>query len=134
MNPITEDIKDMLVAESSLGLVFGTNLFIGREPDAPDNCVTIFDTVVAEPVLTLDKRTIERPSFQIRVRNNSYLNGYATIRSIADTLHSRAHEIWSGTLYMVIYILNGPNMLDWDENNRVRFIVNFNTQRIGGLL
>lgn len=129
MNPTSEDIKDILVAESSLALVFGTNLFIGKEPSTPDNCVTIFDTVVAEPIITLNKGTIERPSFQIRVRNNSYLNGYSVIQSIANTLHTRAHELWNGTTYMVIYILNGPTMLDWDENNRVRFIVNFNTQR-----
>ena len=44
MNSVSEDVKDMLEAESDLDLTFATNLFIGKEEKDPDNCVTIFDT------------------------------------------------------------------------------------------
>ena len=45
MNSPSEDIKDILVADTGLSLVFATDLFIGVEPTLPKNCVTIFDTL-----------------------------------------------------------------------------------------
>jgi len=129
----SEDIKDMIVADTGLGLVFGTDLFIAREPTLPKNCVTIFDTPGRPPQLTLGgKKANENyyyPSIQIRVRNTGYVAGWALVESIRDSLHGRAQETWNGTLYSVIYCSSGPVMLDWDENNRVRFVVNFNIQR-----
>lgn len=44
MNAPSVDIKDMLEAESSLGLTFTSDLFVGHEPNTPDETVTIFDT------------------------------------------------------------------------------------------
>jgi len=131
MNAPSEDIKDMLEAESSLGLTFATDLFIGKEPSSPDNTVTIFDTSGLPSTLTLDENSndYEKPSVQIRVRNRAYDTGWALIQEIKEALHSRAHEIWNGTLYTIIYCSSGPAMLDWDNNDRVRFIINFNLQR-----
>lgn len=130
MNSTVEDIKDMLEAESSLGLIFATNLFIGREPDHPDETVTLFDTSGMPPDLTFDaSERYERPSFQVRVRSNSYLTGWDLTHSIVDTLHGRGQETWNSTLYSVIQCSSGPALLDWDTGGRVRFIANFNTQR-----
>jgi len=132
MNPSSKDIVEMLEAESSLGLTFATDLFIGREPTLPKNCVTIFDTPGFPPLLTLDEGdpVYYYPSVQIRVRNTSYLTGWNLIHDIMASLHGRANEVSSdGVLYTVIYCSSGPALLDWDENNRVRFIINFNLQR-----
>ena len=129
MNASSEDIKDMLEAISALGLVAGTNLFIAQEPIKPNNCVPIFDTMGSTPDYTLDQKSIFNPSVQIRVRNISYETGWALIQAIADTLHVRAQETWNGTLYSVIAISSGPFMLQWDKNDRVILIVNFNIQR-----
>lgn len=130
MNSSSEDIKDMLEAESSLGLVFGTNLFIGREPTKPIDCVIIFDTPAFPPQLTFNKDEFyEYPAIQIRIRNNEYVEGYSLANDIMISLHGRGEETWNGTLYTLIRCSSGPAMLDWDENNRVRFIVNFEIQR-----
>lgn len=131
MNSCGEDIKDMLEAESSLGLVFGADLFVGKEPPIPNTIVTIFDTYGSPPQLLLNPSdgNYEYPSVQIRVRNTDYRNGWDLIQKIQETLHGRAQETWNGTLYSVIYCSSGPAMLDWDKNNRVRFIINFNAQR-----
>ena len=130
MNSPSKDIKDMLVAEGSLGLTYATNLFIGKEPTKPKNCVTIFDTAERAPQLTLTKgEDYFYPSVQIRVRNTDYTIGWALIQDIRTSLHGRAQETWNGTLYSVIYCASGPALLDWDENHRVRFIINFNLQR-----
>jgi hypothetical protein len=130
MNAQSIDIKDMLEAESSLGLAFGTNLFIGKEPSEPDETVTIFDTGGFPDQLTLTRgENYEYPSIQIRVRGNSYPDGMALGLLIKDALHGRANESWNGTLYTVIYAVNGPAFLDWDASDRARFIINFNLQR-----
>jgi hypothetical protein len=132
MNASSEDIKDMLVADDSLPviLVFGVNLFIGKEPAKPENCVTIYDTPGFPPQLTLNRDEFyEYPSVQIRVRNVKYMDGWNLISSIMVLLHGRAHETWNGTVYSLIQCSGGMALLDWDENNRARFVVNFNIQR-----
>ena len=131
MNSCSTDIKDMLEADSSLGLIYVDNLFIGREPVKPYNSVTIFDTPGFPPDMTLDKNSLgyERPSIQIRVRNIDYMTGWSLIESIKVSLHGRAQESWNGTLYSLIACSSGPAMLDWDDNGNVRFIINFNLQR-----
>ena len=129
MNASSEDIKDMLVADSTLGLTFNTNLFIGKEEKTPRNCVTIFDTPGYAPDLGLTNQGYKRPSIQIRVRNANYIAGWNLIELIEESLHGRAQETWNGTLYTVIYCSSGPAHLDWDDNGNARFIINFNLQR-----
>ena len=130
MNAQSEDIKDMLVAESSLGLTFATDLFIGKEPSDPDDTVTIFDTMGFPDDLTMDATEIyERPSCQIRVRSNDYLTGWNLAQGIKNSLHGRGQETWNGTLYTVIRSVGGPAFLDWDDHDRALFSINFNLQR-----
>jgi hypothetical protein len=129
MNAPSQDIKDMLEADSALGLVFKTNLFIGLEPAKPSNCVTIFDTYGFPPALGLTDQGYEYPAIQIRVRNKHYQDGWDLISDIKNLLHGQAQQTWNGTLYTVIYCSSGPALLDWDENGNARFIINFNLQR-----
>lgn len=129
MNAASKDVALMLEEESAMSLVFGTNLFLGQEPDKPNNCVTIFDTPSLPPQLTMDKAKYEYPSVQIRVRNVSYISAQGLAQDIMDQLHGRANETWGGSLYTVITCTGSPSLLDWDENNRVRFILNINLQR-----
>ena len=135
MNPVSVDIKDMLVAESlesdsTLNLVFGQNLFIGNEPANPHTAVTIFDTTARAPQLTIKQgENYYYEAVQIRVRARDYMEAWELIRNIQTSLHGRAHEPWNGALYTVIFCSSGPAMLDWDNNNRIRLIINFETQR-----
>ena len=130
MNIVSEDIKDMLVAETALGLTFATNLFIGNEEKTPRNCVTIFDAPGSAPQLTFTKgENYYYASVQIRVRNADYTTGWNLIEEIKTSLHGRAQETWNDTLYSVIYCASGPAHLDWDDNGNARFIINFNLQR-----
>jgi len=130
MNAFSEDIKDMLEDSSSLGLTFGTDLFIGSEPAHPDATVTIFDTPSFPPLQTLDEVPgYFRSSCQIRVRDIDYPTGIVLARSIMESLHSRAGQTWNDTIYMDIQATGEPQLLDWDANHRPRFIINFNCQR-----
>jgi len=132
MNPSSVDIKDILEAESSLGLTFGTDLFVGLEPATPDDCVTIFDTPGQPPVLTLGGQSGEGyffPAIQIRVRNNSYTTGWDVINDIKTTLHGLNNETWNGTIYDVVKCNGEPFLLNWDENERARFVSTYNIFR-----
>jgi len=130
MNAASKDIKDMLVAESALALSLGTTLHLHREPDTPDDCVTIYDTPSYPPDMMYNKEEVYyRSSVQIRVRNSDPDVGMALARDIMDALHNRAQETWNATLYTVIQAMGEPATLAWDENNRVIIIINFNLQR-----
>lgn len=131
MNAPSVDIREMIEEydSSGLGLNFAEDLFIGKEPAKPDNCVTIFDTYGFPPYMGLTTTGYEYPSVQIRVRNRNYVDGWNLTQDIMTALHGRAQETWNGTLYSVIYCSSGPALLDWDDNGNVRFIVNFNIQR-----
>jgi len=130
MNAPSVDIKDMLEDETSLGLTFATNLFIGRIPDAPDDCVVIVDTSGFAQDLTFDKaEKYERPSVQIMVRNNDYLTGFDLLNDIKDVLHGKGHTTVNGAYYSVIMCADAPSFLNWDENNRAHFVLNIDMQR-----
>jgi len=133
MNPTSFDIKDILESESSLGLIYATNLFIGKEPATPKNTVTIFDTpgFPDELLLTGSEKggSYQYPAVQIRVRSTKYIDGYNLIENIKSVLHGRANETWGGSLYSVIKCSSGPALLDWDDNSNARFICNFDLQR-----
>lgn len=130
MKSASEDIKDMLVADGTLGLTSGTNLFIGKEPTNPINTVTIFDGVSSPPQLTFTKgENYYYDAVQIRVRNADYRAGYALASLIMVSLHGRGQAVVNGTLYSVIYCSSGPAMLGWDDNGRCLFIINFEVQR-----
>lgn len=131
MNAASVDIAAMLVADGSLDLTVGDNLYVGREPDSPDNCVTVFDTPGGPPQLVLgtDGNDYYSPTVQVRVRNNDYRIGYNLAHDIMVSLHARGQETWNSTLYSVIKAMSDPAQLDWDQNDRARFVVNFELQR-----
>lgn len=130
MQACSEDIKDILLSESALDLVFGTNLFIGREPSTPNNCVTIYDNPGDSPVITLQNDVaLYKPSVQVVVRNVAYLIGYNLIHSIFLALHGRNNEVWNSTTYCSIVAVNDPFLLEWDSNGRAKFVCNFSIIR-----
>jgi len=132
MNAPSYDICEMIEAygeSSGISLTFATNLFMGREPSSPKDCVTVFDTPGFSPYLGLTSVGYEYPSVQIRVRSTKYTTGWALIEQIKNALHGRSHETWNGSLYTVIYCASGPALLDWDDSGNCRFIVNFHLQR-----
>lgn len=130
MNSCSVDIAAMLTSDSILSVSLGTNLFIGREPVLPNNCVTIFDTPGYPPDKLYNQDShYYRPSVQIRVRNVSYLAGWLLIDNIKRFLHCRNQSTWNSTLYSAIFCSQEPALLDWDSNDRARFVSTFDVQR-----
>lgn len=130
MNPCSEDIKDILLAETELNLVFAENLFVAREPSNPDNIVTIFDTPGAPMMKTFSYgENYEYPSVQIRGRGTDYRTVFALLQTIVEKLHNHPQQALNGSFYTVIQCNTTPTLLDWDDNGRCRLITNFLIQR-----
>lgn len=133
MNAPSVDIKEMLeyfAQEDSSCVLELYPINIGKEPAEPQNVISIFETGIMGPQLTLDRMEVyEYPTIQIRVRANEYLEGWDVITNIKNILHGRANETWNGALYTLIRCSSGPALLDYDKNQRVRFIINFYLQR-----
>lgn len=130
MNQTTFDVKDMLEAESALGLTFADNLFIGREPSLPNDCITLFDGAGEPPELTFgNDTTIDRPGITIYSRSKDYKVASDLIQSVKWFLHGKHNETWNGAVYLSIVCTGEPYLLDWDSNNRARFVCNFSMIR-----
>jgi hypothetical protein len=129
MNAASEDIKDMLAGDSSLGLTFGTDLFIAKMPTAPNNCVVIVDTPGGIPDLSLDSRVFHLTSVQIQVRNTDYRTGWTLLNDILGSLHGRAQQTWNATLYSAIWASTEASFIRFDDKGRALFSSNFNMKR-----
>ena len=130
MNTPTIDIKDLLEDSDDLDLTFKTNLFVGREPTDPSDVVTIFDAPSRGPALFYDRGVkYFYSAFQIRTRSANYNTGLSLAQNIQSVLHGRGNEVINGTYYSLIESIDDPFLLDWDENNRARFVNNFQLQR-----
>lgn len=130
MNIPSVDIKDILVAEISLGLVFANNLFIGHEPEAEITCATIYDTPGYPCDTDMDGANgYECPSVEILVRSSSYIEAYTLADNIKNFLHGKHHVIINDSEYQIMNCMTPPFMLNRDENDRVRFAINLDLQR-----
>lgn len=128
MKSLAEDIKDLLIADASLDLVFAQNCFIAREPVKGD-CITIFETPGLPIHSTLDLIHYRHESIQIRVRGKGYKETWDWANKIMLSLHGRANITINGSLYIIIFALHSPALLDWDDNGNFRLIINFKIQR-----
>jgi hypothetical protein len=132
MNAPSLDIKDMLEAVSEFNSDGKFFIGVGTEPAKPSNTITIYDSGAYAPMLTYNKdEKYEYPSIQIRVRSVEYESGWAIIDHIKQLLHGRGNEMWNGALYTLVYCSSGAFQLDIDNNQRIRFVINFNLQRRG---
>lgn len=129
MNSSSLDIKAMIQADLAVNT---DNFFIsiGSEPATPNNTITIYDSGAFPPALNYNKEErYEFPTIQIRVRSVDYTMGWQLIERIKKSLHGRAGEVWNGACYTLIKTAFGPFQLDVDNNQRMRFVINFNLQR-----
>lgn len=129
MKSVAEDIKDMLVADTSLKLIFAKNLFIGMPPPSVTQSVTVIDTTGRGPDLTLNENEYRYEGVQVRIKGYKYDVQYELANKIINSLHKRANETWNGSLYILINVIDTPALLEWEVDGRVHLIFNIKTQR-----
>jgi hypothetical protein len=100
---------------------FGTDLFIGYEPQTPKNVVTLYPTGGRSPSPDMDK---EYPTIQVRVRNETYPDGWSKAVEIYHLLHTQEQVL--ETLRGRCFALQGsPMFIGHGENGEFIFTQNF---------
>lgn len=123
----SEHIKDTLVHD---GYVFGGSgdyhLWIGKQPQAPDRSITIYDSggTNANPRWLLDY-----PSVQIRVRGgqNDYQIAGRKAREILNRLLGReSYDAYDGLGDRIVSItaIGDVAFTGWDDSQRPEFVFN----------
>lgn len=136
MNSLIIDIHTLITADKGDLWTPGKNLFGGREPASPDNCMTVFNAPGAGRFLAQSRDenskgsdAYEYAGFQLRARSKNYGQAETQLNELIDILHGVGNQVVNGTLYTVIESLDSPFLLEWDESNRAKVVTNFAVQR-----
>lgn len=107
-----------VISEAETLLTSVSNLYIGNLPATPDNAVSIRNS--GGYPRSLSGSFVEEPTFQVRIRNASYVTGLALCETIAGLLHGK-------TTTKLLMIEQQSDILDLgrDENDRNEWTINF---------
>lgn len=126
MKPPSEIVADLIAsyvgAPNNLGWILAKNLFVGKEPEEPAECMTIFDYEggVQNPKLNYDMVHV-----QVRLRfPEDYISGYKKIKKISVLLNGIS-PFNSGTDRVEgIWIQNPVNPIGRDNKDNHLFTLN----------
>lgn len=139
MNPVSVDIKDLLVA-NSIGVFAATtgwSIQISTEPTDPDTVITIYDLYGASPTMVMDptKHAIHYDNFQVRVRALNYNEGYQKQKDIWKLLKQRRWTVVAvdsadlDVRYMGVFAVGDIQWLKSDEQNRHIWVAGYQANR-----
>lgn len=130
--PITLDMKDVLEAYNvgtfgnGGGISGGWPIFIGSEPDMPNDCITLYDTPGTAPN---PKWLLDYPRFMARVRSHSYEQGFAKAEELKGALLGLPSQDINGIRYVGIYVVTDTYFLQADGKGRSIFVNTWRTIR-----
>ena len=127
MTSLAKDFATM-IADAGEGIL-ATNLFVGKEPSDPANCVTVYETGGGEqdPKWAIDELTT-----QVRVRAFRYEIGHVKANRIKMALEGAAPRVVNGSRYAGFWCSSGVNHLMRDKNDRAIFTLDFRVVREPG--
>jgi len=117
--------SDINQNQSSVGIgTFATDLFISKEPDSPDACVTIFDTGGQDPEA---HHTYDYPTVQVKIRGDKqgYAAAFAKAQEVKEALHGLTNETWNSTRYIQIMCEGDIIFVGYDGKQRPELTINF---------
>lgn len=96
---------------------FGTDIFVAREPETPDQVITVYDTGGDPPNA---KFLRDEPTVQCRVRGNpdSYGTTWTLAQLIKDTLLGLAPQLIGGSNYVLFVQIADITSVASDKSNR----------------
>lgn len=109
------------VEEKEVG-TFGTDIFIGKRPPQPINCVAFYDTHGRPP----RKDSTADRTFQVITRNKSYPLGISKAGEVHKVL-KESYQFWLGDTWVIkLEAQNEPGHIGRDENGNHLFSSNYN--------
>lgn len=101
----------------------GDDLFLGFQPDSPDNCITIYDT--APPVLTESQGLqVDNMTCQVLVRNVDYLQARDTIADIHHKIVGY-DGVMGNFVVAAVFIEQAPASIGPDEKGRAEWSAHY---------
>ena len=123
MRPAADDVMQILDAETSL--IPGDNLFVGFEPDTPNNVIVIYDTGGGPT----DFVGYRQPTVQVRSRNSNYIDGWDKINEVVQVLNGIGSRTVNGTYHSTWWLQSDITFLQRDSKDRVIFVTNLRGHR-----
>ena len=114
---IAQELAEYLEDEG-IGTI-GTDIFVGYQPDTPDNCITIYDETA--PVLDESQaQKVDLLGVQILVRNKIYLTAGEKAYTIHKNIVGFGGEafIEGGSVVTDLYVATTPASIGKDTQNR----------------
>lgn len=130
--PVTIDIKDILETYnvgtfgSHAGVSTGWPIFIGSQPEAPHNVITLYDSPGSAPN---PKWLLDYPRFLAQVRSTDYQQGFAKAEELKSALLGLPSQDINGIRYVGIWVSVDTHFLKADEKGRYIFVNTWRTIR-----
>lgn len=133
MNPVCEDVKDMMISSDldigEFAATSGWSIHLTRMPDddnTPDTCIAVLDTGGSPPDPDPEK-DIGKPTFQVLIRGSrmGYQAAWDKAREILVGLHGIHGETWNGARYIQIFAVSDILSLGYDGSQRPLLSLNF---------
>jgi len=106
-------------------LVKGTNLFIGIQPDTPNDLVAVYDTGGPTPDYNVPTAT---KTFQVLIRTVDYVDCLEIVNELVSLLHQLRNEEVGDTYFYYSYLQGEPAHIGQDDKARHEFSMNFLTK------
>lgn len=118
----------LYLEQNNIGKV-GQNIFVAGMPDKPNVCLTLFETSGYGMELN---NPLERPQISVIVRGTNYAEAYELINAVINTLHTISNKTINGHYYLLVRVVNNPQVYDKDDYGRVYFSVEFDVLKERG--
>ena len=134
MNPVSVDIKDVLVSEGigTFGATSGWRIFIGEMQNSPNTIISIYDIGGNEQQPLFNGDNLQNPVFDIKVRAGvgEYVTAYNKAVEIDAVLNLiSGNAILTARNYEGIFRQTDIFFIGYDENKRPIFGLNYRTKR-----
>lgn len=128
---LLDDLGDYLSTQG-VGTV-GTDIFLSNMPDAPDDCLAIFESGGFESVHTMSTgpglAVLERPSIQVLCRSKRYDTARDLARQVDLVLNGVRDTVINGITYNYIVAQQSPMQVGKDSLDRQEVAQNFRIQK-----
>ncbi len=128
-----DDIADWLVARPSMAtFVVGTNLFVGRMHDSPNNAIALIGYEGSAPFETLGGARvpeIENPRFQVSVRQSSFIAARDWSDTILRELCLVVNLTIASKVWQRVMPQGNPALLGYDDKYLTTFVTNYAVQK-----
>ena len=122
---MTDIARDMIVKIITAGYATaGTDIFRWKAPDTPANCIIVSGTSGRYPIKTMGGPDINRPGFQVVVRNTDPITAVANCELIRILF---TNQTTVSGYALINSVQSQSELLDPDEKHRYFAVCNFET-------